>query len=67
VRASWQYFHIGNALREVAASDPDVLVGALARVRSCDHYTDAAGHLDGAGGRTTAAVMGKFYRTFDWQ
>lgn len=67
VRASWQYFHIVNALHEVADSDPDVVTGAMARVKSCDHYVDAQGHLDGPGGASTAAAMRQFYRTFDWQ
>jgi hypothetical protein len=67
VRASVQYPYIAEALRQVAAADEDVVVGALARVKSCNHYVDVRGHLDGPGGASTAATFGQFYRTFDWQ
>lgn len=66
VRASWQAKHIVNAIEVVAPQHDDVVVGALTRVKSCDHYSDSLGHIDGGGAAAAGADTGQFYSDFDW-
>jgi len=71
VRASWQATPILEAIRSVAASRRDVVVGATTRVRACSHYVDAVGHISNgdsiSGAADAAVVTGLFYRDFDFR
>jgi hypothetical protein len=69
VRASWQHAHIDNAIAAVVAArfgtEPEVVPGFSPRVRDCDDYSDALGHLTGAGAVAAGRTIGEYYKRID--
>lgn len=65
VRASWQHAHIVAAIRRVVRKregDPvSIIAGFEPKVRACDDYADALGHLTPAGAEAAGRAIGEHY------
>jgi acetyl esterase/lipase len=69
VRASWQHKHIVSAIRAVAKAHAGdtvpIIAGYEPKVRSCDDYADALGHLTREGAVAAARAIGERYASLD--
>ena len=59
IRASWQHAHIDAAIAMVVGED--VTAGLSPEVETCDHYSDALGHLTPEGSMAAGASIGAYY------
>ncbi|MDZ4290106.1 MAG: hypothetical protein U0984_19220 [Prosthecobacter sp.] len=69
VRASSQHPHIVNAIRAVVkkyvGGAVEIVAGYEPKLRACEEYADALGHLTPDGAAAVARVIGKHYAPLD--
>lgn len=65
-RAGRQQPFILEGIRQAAQeSGPNVVVGCVPKVRTCNDYSDDKGHLTGSASGPIGASIGEFYAAFD--